>query len=126
MNWLAWRSSGSSLKRWTQSRMKGMSSSRAASNMSRSSHTGSRPFGIVLLACLYVVQGMPYGFQVGALSMYLREQGTSLQAIGFIGLLALPWSWKALWAPLVDRFGSERFGRRKSWIVPCQLLLMLA
>lgn len=80
----------------------------------------------MLLACLYVVQGMPYGFQVGALSMYLREHGTSLQAIGFVGLLALPWSWKALWAPLVDRFGSDRFGRRKSWIVPCQLLLMLA
>lgn len=88
--------------------------------------TRSRPFKLALLASLYVVQGMPYGFQVGALSLYLREQGISLKAIGFIGLLSLPWSWKALWAPLVDRFGSERFGRRKSWIVPCQLLLMLA
>jgi MFS family permease len=38
-------------------------------------------------------------------------------------VLALPWALKVLWAPLVDRFSSPRFGRRKSWIVPMQLLL---
>lgn len=69
------------------------------------------------------MQGLPYGFQTGALPIYLRGKGASLTAIGFLGVLALPWSFKALWAPLVDRFGSARFGRRKSWIVPLQLLL---
>jgi MFS family permease len=39
--------------------------------------------------------------------------------------LALPWMLKALWAPLVDRYGSERFGRRKTWIVPMLVLLAL-
>lgn len=83
-----------------------------------------RRFG--LLALLYAVQGLPYGFQASALAVYLRERGVSLTHIGLVGILALPWSLKALWAPLVDRHGSPRFGRRKSWIVPMQALLALA
>lgn len=80
---------------------------------------------ITVLALLYFAQGLPFGFQATALPVYLRKQGISLAAIGFASALALPWLGKALWAPLVDRFGSTRFGRRKSWIVPLQLLLAL-
>lgn len=80
---------------------------------------------ITLLALLYFAQGLPFGFQSTALPVYLRREGVSLAAIGFTSALALPWLGKALWAPLVDRFGSPRFGRRKSWIVPLQLLLAL-
>src|SRR5262245_361004 len=50
----------------------------------------------------------------------------SLQAIGFASLLSAPWLAKALWAPLVDRYGSARFGRRKSWIVPMQAAMALS
>src|SRR5262249_37088620 len=32
----------------------------------------------------------------------------------------LPWALKFLWAPLVDRYGSRRLGRRRSWILPLQ------
>jgi MFS transporter, PAT family, beta-lactamase induction signal transducer AmpG len=77
------------------------------------------------LALLYFAQGLPFGFQSTALPVYLRKEGVSLAAIGFTSALALPWLGKPLWAPLVDRFGSTRFGRRKSWIVPLQLLLAL-
>ncbi|WP_239014005.1 MFS transporter [Archangium violaceum] len=73
-----------------------------------------------LLSALYFVQGLPYGFQTTALPVYLRTQGVSLMVISSIGLLAAPWMGKALWAPLVDRYGSERIGRRKSWILPMQ------
>lgn len=52
--------------------------------------------------------------------LLLRERGVSLQAIGLAGLMSFPWLAKALWAPLVDRYGSRRFGRAKSWIVPMQ------
>jgi PAT family beta-lactamase induction signal transducer AmpG len=72
------------------------------------------------LLALYFSQGLPFGFQATALPLLLRERGVSLQAIGFASLLSVPWLAKALWAPLVDRYGSERFGRRKSWIVPMQ------
>lgn len=86
----------------------------------------SRPArSIALLGALYFVQGLPFGFQANALGAYLRQAGLSLTGIGFLGLLALPWLLKVLWAPVVDRYGSPRFGRRKSWIVPLQAGLAL-
>jgi MFS family permease len=78
-----------------------------------------------LLTALYFVQGMPFGFQATALPVYLRSHGVSVTTIGFLGLLSLPWLLKVLWAPLVDRYGSRRIGRRKSWIVPLQAALAL-
>lgn len=79
-----------------------------------------------MLAVLYFVQGLPYGFQLNALPVYLRAEGVSLAGIGMAGALSLPWVFKVIWGPAVDRYGSERFGRRKSWIVPLQLLLALS
>jgi len=78
---------------------------------------------IAVLAALYFAQGLPFGFQSNALGLYLTELGLSMKQVSFSRLLSLPWGFKALWAPLVDRFGSRRFGRRKSWIVPAQVLL---
>ena len=78
-------------------------------------------FGI--LWTLYFVQGLPFGFQATALPVYLRTAGMSLEGVGLATALSLPWSLKILWAPLVDRYGGGRFGRRKSWILPLQLLL---
>jgi PAT family beta-lactamase induction signal transducer AmpG len=83
----------------------------------------SREGRLSILTLLYFVQGLPYGFQATALGVYLREADVSLTNIGLAGLLAVPWSLKALWAPFVDRHGDPRFGRRKSWIVPMQALL---
>jgi PAT family beta-lactamase induction signal transducer AmpG len=78
------------------------------------------PSKLALLSALYFVQGMPYGFQSTALVVYLRTQGISVGTITFLSLLSLPWALKALWAPLVDRYGSVHMGRRKSWILPLQ------
>jgi MFS family permease len=75
------------------------------------------------LTLLYFVQGLPFGFQATALPVFLRQQGVSLTGIGLLGLLAAPWLLKVLWAPLVDRWWSASFGRRKSWIVPMQVAL---
>lgn len=84
----------------------------------------SRLRSLVLLFFLYFAQGLPFGFQT-ELSSFLRQAGMSLTKIGLASLLALPWFFKWLWAPLVDRFGWPQFGRRKSWIVPVQVLLAL-
>lgn len=77
------------------------------------------------LASLYVVQGLPYGFQAAALPAFLRASGVSLTEIGFVDLLALPWMLKVLWAPVVDRHGSRRWGRRRGWILPLQAALLV-
>ncbi|GMU65030.1 MAG: MFS transporter [Acidobacteriota bacterium] len=68
---------------------------------------------LVWVAILYAGQGLPYGVVHKIWPIYFRAHGVSLTEIGLMSLLALPWSWKPLWAPLVDRFGS-----RRAWIVP--------
>lgn len=82
--------------------------------------TPARPaaWKIGLLSALYFAQGLPFGFQSNALPLYLTELGLTMTEVSFARALALPWALKLLWAPLVDRFGT-----RKSWIVPMQLLL---
>jgi PAT family beta-lactamase induction signal transducer AmpG len=79
-----------------------------------------------VLFALYLVQGLPYGFQTGALPIYLRETGISLTGIALAGALSLPWMLKILWAPVVDRWYLRGLGRRRSWILPMQLALATA
>ena len=71
-----------------------------------------------MLALLYVAQGLPFGVQATALPVLLRQHGASLADIGFAGALALPWTLKALWAPLVDGHGA-----RHQWITATQWAL---
>ena len=78
-----------------------------------------------ILWTMYFTQGLAFGFGATALPVYLRDTGMSLTGIGLTTALALPWSLKIFVAPLVDRFGSRRFGRRKSWILPLQIGLSL-
>lgn len=75
---------------------------------------------LVVVGVLYFAEGLPYGFINIALSVYFRSQGMPLEQIGILSLLGLAWSFKLLWAPLVDRFG-----RRAAWIVPAQVLCAL-
>lgn len=80
---------------------------------------------LFLLSLFYFVQGLPYGFQLVALPIYLRSQGMSLAGIGLASVVSLPWVLKILWGPAVDRYGSRRFGRRRSWILPLQACLAM-
>lgn len=79
-----------------------------------------------LFACLYFAQGLPYGFFTQAMPVYLREAKATLTEIGGASLLTLPWALKFLWAPLADRYGFPSLGLRRSWILPLQLLSILA
>ncbi len=75
----------------------------------------SRVRRLVILGALYFAQGLPFGFFVQALPVVLRERGVSLSLIGLTSLLAMPWAFKPMIAPLVDRAR-----RRRAWIVPLQ------
>lgn len=80
-----------------------------------------------LLGLLYFIQGVPFGFQSKGLKLLLADDASvPMTAVTLLGLLSLPWTIKPVWAPLVDRYGSHTFGRRKSWIVPLMALLALA
>lgn len=80
----------------------------------------------VLLLALYLAQGLPVGFITQALPVILREQQASLVVIGWSGLLLLPWAVKFAWAPLQDRYYWPQVGLGRSWILPTQVLTLLA
>lgn len=77
-----------------------------------------------LLGGLYVAQGMVHAFFARSLPILMRQQGATLDTVGFSYLVFLPWSLNFLWAPLVDRWYARRLGRRRSWLLPIQLGLV--
>ncbi len=73
--------------------------------------------------------GLPYALLIGTLNAWLGEVKINLATIGVLSWIGLAYSFKFLWSPLVDRFhlpGLDRLGRRKSWIVLCQLIMIAA
>jgi PAT family beta-lactamase induction signal transducer AmpG len=73
------------------------------------------------IALLYFAEGLPFGIAYDVWPVYFRVHGVSLVNIGLMSLLSLPWTWKMLWAPLVDRFGT-----RQQWISASLLALAVA
>lgn len=78
-----------------------------------------RNFGLLVL--LYFLQGVPLGLATGSVPFLLKGH-MSYSEIGIFSLASYPYSLKLLWSPVVDAIWSPRFGRRKSWILPIQLL----
>ena len=56
----------------------------------------------------------------------MRQQGASLEAIGMVGFLVLPWTLKFLWSPLIDRFSFNRRRHYTTWIWCFQILLAIS
>jgi PAT family beta-lactamase induction signal transducer AmpG len=82
----------------------------------------SRKGRLTAFFLLYVTEGIPLGFTATAIAAQMRRQGLGPAAIGaFVGSLYLPWAFKWAVGPFVDTFYSDRFGRRRMWIVLMQL-----
>ncbi len=79
---------------------------------------------LLLIAMLYVSQGIPMGLAFIAMPAILRSQGASLQDIGLLGMILIPWAAKFLWAPFIDRTRGGWLGPRRSWIFPAQFALV--
>ncbi len=70
--------------------------------------------------------GLPFLLTGNTLGYWMRDQGTTLAAIGFLSWVGLAYSLKFLWAPLIDRLdapGFGRLGRRRGWMIVSQLLV---
>lgn len=80
---------------------------------------------LVLIGALYLSQGVPMGLAFMALPAIMRSLGTSTETIGLLGVVVLPWAFKFLWAPYVDRLSGGPLGPRRSWIIPTQALCSL-
>ena len=78
-------------------------------------------------AALYVAQGIPEGLTYYAIPAWMAMNGKSATEIGsFIAVIGIPWSFKILVAPLMDRFTYLPMGRRRPWVLFGQLGLIVS
>ena len=70
------------------------------------------------------VSGVPLLLTITLLQAWLTEEGISKSTIGLFALVGLPYSLKFLWAPIFDGITLSRFGRRRSWLLINQVLLI--
>src|SRR5215467_2258255 len=81
---------------------------------------------VAVMLALGFSSGLPFFLTGNTLGYWLRDQGTTLQAIGFLSWVGLAYSLKFLWAPFVDRLDAPvigRLGRRRSWMIVSQVLV---
>jgi PAT family beta-lactamase induction signal transducer AmpG len=67
--------------------------------------------------------GLPLGLVWIALPAWLKYRGVDIRTIGLFTLAQAPWTFKFLWAPLMDRFSLPFLGRKRSWMLLFQVLL---
>ncbi len=69
-------------------------------------------------SALYFAQGIPNGLFMFAMPAWMAANGKTPAEIGsFVAITSLPWSFKILAAPLMDRFTYLPMGRRRPWIL---------
>lgn len=79
-----------------------------------------------MLTCIFtgLASGLPLYVLIQLVPLWLREQNMGLKEIGFFTLVTFPYTWKFLWAPLLDRYSLLPIGRRRSWLLLTQLGLI--
>jgi PAT family beta-lactamase induction signal transducer AmpG len=81
---------------------------------------------VLVMLALGFSSGLPFLLVGNTFGYWLRDEGTSLTAIGFISWVGIAYSLKFLWAPLLDRLdvpGLARLGRRRGWMMLAQLVV---
>jgi PAT family beta-lactamase induction signal transducer AmpG len=81
-----------------------------------------------MLTCIFTgfASGMPLYVLFQLVPVWLREGGVSLAEIGLFSLIGIPYTWKFLWAPLMDRYVPPFLGRRRGWMLVTQIALVLS
>ena len=84
-----------------------------------------------MLICIFTgfASGMPLYVLISLVPAWLRTEGVGLKEIGMFALIGLPYVWKFIWSPLLDRYSLSLFtfkpGLRRSWMLSTQLLLLI-
>lgn len=69
--------------------------------------------------------GLPLGLVWYAIPDWMRDIGVDIRVVGLITLAQAPWTFKVLWAPLMDRFVPPFWGRRRGWMAVTQIALFV-
>lgn len=81
-----------------------------------------------MLICVFTgfTSGLPLYILIQLVPAWLRTEGVGLAEIGFFTLIGLPYTWKFLWSPVMDRYTLPFLGRRRGWMLATQIALMMS
>jgi len=91
--------------------------------------TTTRRFDVATLRRLVVVtilgfaSGLPLALTGQSMQAWFTAEGMDVATIGLLSIVGLPYTFKFLWAPLMDRFELPWLGRRRGWMLLTQLML---
>ncbi len=87
-------------------------------------------YNIAIIFFLGISSGLPLALILSTLKVFLVDLNVDIKTIGLFSLIALPYSLKFLWAPIVDSISlpilTKNLGKRRSWILLNQFLLIAA
>ena len=81
---------------------------------------------ILAVLLLGFASGLPLALTSGTLQAWLAVENVDIKTIGLFTLVGQPYTYKFLWAPLMDRYTPPLLGRRRGWLVITQLALLAA
>ena len=81
-----------------------------------------------MVTCVFLgfTSGMPLWVLISLVPAWLRTNGIDLATIGLFSLATLPYTWKFLWSPLMDRYKPPFLGRRRGWALITQIALLVS
>ncbi len=81
-----------------------------------------------MLICIFTgfSSGLPLWILINLLPAWLRSEQVDLTSIGLFALMQLPFTWKFLWSPLLDRYALPMLGRRRGWMLITQIALLMS
>ncbi len=80
----------------------------------------------VVTFAMGMASGLPLLITITLMQAWAKEAGVSLEEIGLMALVGLPYTLKFVWAPIFDRFTLPFLGRRRGWLLVIQLALFAA
>ena len=69
--------------------------------------------------------GLPIYFLIQLIPAWLRSEDVDLKTIGFFGFVLIPYSFKYIWAPILDTYVPPFLGRRRGWMIITQILIAI-
>jgi len=81
-----------------------------------------------MLICIFTgfASGMPLWVLLHLVPAWLTDKGVSLSDIALFALVGIPYNWKFIWAPLMDRYVPPFLGRRRGWMLVTQVALLFS
>lgn len=84
----------------------------------------ARSWRLASVALLSFSSGLPLGLVWIAIPTWMTSVGVDIKVVGLLTLAQAPWTFKILWAPLMDRYPLPLLGRKRGWILVSQVALL--